>query len=355
MPFSLAKHTADCLATILKESVELWELKGKVHAVVTDNTGNMVNGGIRANYHHVPCTAHFLQSTKYFRCLCKSQTNSSTSQTLLSLVLERLIERRHAILWLTPEISIHTELTSSEWSLLEHASFDLATLNISNENVTVTEVIPTVNGLKSELTTLTEQQHSGLKCVQKEMIHSSCCRFRSIETNNVFAVATLLVPRFKKTVVAELNACASATQHLIEEIRVYQCTPPANTTCGIPTDEEHDSKRLKGMLSIYSDIINKRSMPFTYRCPEAEVEMYLTEPPIPINSNPLQYRKTSPYTRLHKAAQKYLSSPAGSVASERLFSSAGLISSKKRSSLNPEKLRQLVFLNKNIYILKCCK
>ncbi|KAJ8892141.1 hypothetical protein PR048_004721 [Dryococelus australis] len=138
---------------------------------------------------------------------------------------------------------------------------------------------------------------------------------------------------------AEPNACASVTQHLIEEIREYQCTPPANTS----RDEEHDSKRLKGMLSTYSDIINKTSIPSAYRCPETEVEMYLAVSPIRINSNPLQYWKTSPYTRLHKAVQKYLSSPAGSVTSERLFSSAGLISSNKRSLLNPEKLRQLAW------------
>ncbi|KAJ8875670.1 hypothetical protein PR048_023568 [Dryococelus australis] len=147
--------------------------------------------------------------------------------------------------------------TYSEFSY----SFYLATLNISNENVTVAEVIPTVNGLKSELTTLTEQQHSGLKGVQRDMIHSLCCHFRSIETNNVFAIATLLDPR------DAFNLLISA-----------------------------------------------------YRCPEAEVEMYIAEPPIPINSNPIQYWKTSPYTRLRKAAQKYLSSPDGSVASERLFS-----------------------------------
>ncbi|KAJ8894712.1 hypothetical protein PR048_000019 [Dryococelus australis] len=72
------------------------------------------------------------------------------------------------------------------------------------------------------------------------------------------------------------------------------------------------------MLSIYSNIINKASIPSAYMCPEAEFEMYLTEPPISINSNPLQHWKTSAYTRLRKAAQKYLSSPAESVASDRL-------------------------------------
>ncbi|KAJ8875183.1 hypothetical protein PR048_023078 [Dryococelus australis] len=275
------------IATILKEFVELWELNGKIHAVLTVNAGNMVNGIAKANYHHL---------TKYFRCLCKSQMNNSTFETLSSSKLlknfqknhnmpvhcliqdeptrwnsrEHLVEQWRPVMWLTPEISIHTELTSSEWSLSEHAvktlkSFYLATLNISNENVTVTEVIPTVNGLKSELTTLTEQQYSELKGVQKDMIHSLCCRLRSIETNNVFTIATLLDPR----------------------------------------------------------------------CPEAEVEIYFAEPPIPINSNPLQYWKTSPCTSGRKAAKNICPHQLG-LWHRRDFTSVGSTSSKKRSSLYPE-------------------
>ncbi|KAJ8874319.1 hypothetical protein PR048_025165 [Dryococelus australis] len=81
------------------------------------------------------------------------------------------------------------------------------------------------------------------------------------------------------------------------QILRYSTVPPEHFTMGI--------------LSIYSNIIDKTSIPSAYMCPEDEVEMYLAEPPIPINSNPLHYWKTSPYTRLRKAAQKYQSSPAG--------------------------------------------
>ncbi|KAJ8890687.1 hypothetical protein PR048_010196 [Dryococelus australis] len=78
-------------------------------------------------------------------------------------------------------------------------SFYIATLNISNVNITVSEVIPTING------------------VQRNMIYSSSFCFRSIESNTMFAIATLLDPRFKKTVFTEPRACASANQHLIED------------------------------------------------------------------------------------------------------------------------------------------
>ena len=49
-----------------------------------------------------------------------------------------------------------------------------------------------------------------------------------------------------------------------------------------------------------------------------------------------------------KLAQYYLSVPATSVPSERIFSTAGLILNEKRSCLHPETADMLIFLNKNL-------
>ncbi len=53
------------------------------------------------------------------------------------------------------------------------------------------------------------------------------------------------------------------------------------------------------------------------------------------------------YPRLAALAKKYLSCPASSVPSERIFSLAGNIVSKKRASLKPENVDMLIFLKKN--------
>ena len=52
-------------------------------------------------------------------------------------------------------------------------------------------------------------------------------------------------------------------------------------------------------------------------------------------------------------ASKYLCAPppSSSVASERLFSNGGDISTETRNCLLPEKLEQLLFLNKNLRVL----
>ncbi|KAJ8895439.1 hypothetical protein PR048_000771 [Dryococelus australis] len=100
---------------------------------------------------------------------------------------------------------------------------------------------------------------------------------------------------------------------------------PAKSSLVVGKDKERLQKIEKGYFQ--STNIDKTSIPSAYKYPEAQVEMYLAEPPIPINSNPLQYCKTSPYTRLHEAAQKSVYQLG--LWHLRDFSSAGMISSKK--------------------------
>ena len=54
------------------------------------------------------------------------------------------------------------------------------------------------------------------------------------------------------------------------------------------------------------------------------------------------------FPRLQLVAKKYLSAPASSVYSERLFSEAGNVFEEKRSRLLPNTGEQLLFLHHNI-------
>lgn len=85
---------------------------------------------------------------------------------------------------------------------------------------------------------------------------------------------------------------------------------------------------------------------------KAEVVGYKQEPGLPLNSNPLIWWKahTHQYPLLSKLAKKYLGVPATSVASERVFSTAGDIVTAQRAALSPEHVDRLIFLKKNMKI-----
>lgn len=85
---------------------------------------------------------------------------------------------------------------------------------------------------------------------------------------------------------------------------------------------------------------------------QEEVESYTRCPNIPIKQDPkIYWRNEDKYPKLKMLAQKYLSYQMSSVASERLFSTAGLIQTDLRNRLSPNNLKTLCFLNKNLPII----
>ena len=69
-----------------------------------------------------------------------------------------------------------------------------------------------------------------------------------------------------------------------------------------------------------------------------------------LSSDPINWWKTNQndFPRLAKLAKKYLSIPSTSVSSERIFSTAGNLITKKRTALKPELVNKLIFLKKNM-------
>ena len=74
-----------------------------------------------------------------------------------------------------------------------------------------------------------------------------------------------------------------------------------------------------------------------------EVLLYMQEPTADINASPLEWWKHNGnrYHPLSLLALKYLGIPATSVPSERVFSKAGKIVSRRRASLKPSNVHGL--------------
>lgn len=77
------------------------------------------------------------------------------------------------------------------------------------------------------------------------------------------------------------------------------------------------------------------------------VNQYLEMPYLERKANPLEFweQRRNLLPHLAEMAFKYLSIPATSVPSERLFSKAGLVTNDRRNRLHPKKLDELLFLN----------
>jgi zinc finger BED domain-containing protein 4 len=74
---------------------------------------------------------------------------------------------------------------------------------------------------------------------------------------------------------------------------------------------------------------------------------------ISINEDPYAFwagQNSIKWPLLSKLSNKYLSAPATSAESERLFSTAGLIVSDLRKRLLPQNLENLLFLHHNLKI-----
>uniref|UniRef100_A0A914DDN6 HAT C-terminal dimerisation domain-containing protein n=1 Tax=Acrobeloides nanus TaxID=290746 RepID=A0A914DDN6_9BILA len=81
-----------------------------------------------------------------------------------------------------------------------------------------------------------------------------------------------------------------------------------------------------------------------------EIMEYLIRSREPMKSNPLDFWKNNSkeFPLLSKAARRYLSFPATSVASEELFSTARDVYSYRRMRIRPRKAEIVIFLNRNL-------
>ena len=69
-----------------------------------------------------------------------------------------------------------------------------------------------------------------------------------------------------------------------------------------------------------------------------------------MSSDPLEYWKQNEkkFPILAEIAQKFLSAPATSVASEELFSTAKAVFSYRRMRIKAKKAEMIIFLNRNL-------
>ena len=150
-------------------------------------------------------------------------------------------------------------------------------------------------------------------------------------------MATALDPRFKdlkclpraerESVWAKLSELVKEEEPALQPLREENPEPP---------------KKKTALLLMGSDSESDEGTP-----EDNTVERYKGEPNASLDRCPLKWwsEHTAVYGNIAHIARKYLGTPATTVPCERLFSLAGHIVQKRRSSLSPEHVNQLVCLS----------
>ena len=309
-------------------------------------------------------------------------------------MLKRLTEQLPAVhaAVMDPLLSKASELKSKLYTFDEQTTVDAlinilepfktATVILSSESVpTCSKVLPIVHKLNI-LLEIKPDDSATIAKVKKAMTSNLQKRVCGTEAQSTYHLASLLDPRtkllnfvshdIKQTTIDELQGIVlqkfegqmSNNSHEIKkEPQDDNSTqlPPLPNLPELPNVKEEPSmssgisseppeKRAK-TEDFLDDVlwIATEHAPSKSEAIITEIQRYLSEPQIDGQADALEWwaQRAASYPHLTPVAKKFLAIPASSTSSERVFSLAGNLVSKKRCQLKPENVDLLVFLNKN--------
>ncbi|KAL0819743.1 hypothetical protein ABMA28_007791 [Loxostege sticticalis] len=402
------RHTAENICELLKTFMNDWQIKNKVTAISSDNAANMIAAVRAGNWRHIACLAHSInravqtslghissthvkvkQVVEYFKRSSHAQTKLKEIQKQLNVpdlklkqdvatrwnstydMLTRIVAIKDAVIATLALLRNDLSLSTDDWQIIEQAIpilkiFNDVTTEISAEkNVTLSKVSPLykimsnfVKGLlRSAPNTPRMPQIQSLLTTLDQQLDR---RFAHLESNDMYAEATILDPRFKRRGFKHDRNYETALNVLKQRVgRISQDpeTIPRSTTsqsqaeapvhpAGNPSIWEEFDREVAGLRpenSIAAGIV--------------EVDRYIQEPMLSRQGNPLTWwhQRKEVYPHLFRYMLKRLHLTATSVPCERIFSKAGYTLSERRSRLASKKLEQLLFIGANAHLLKCEK
>lgn len=260
------------------------------------------------------------------------------------------------------------DMKADQWSLLEELKkalepFEQATVFLSGEAYfTVSVLPPVVKGLQKS--TQTAFESAPIATFQTAAAAEIASRWK-IETtydedgNNVFILAAALDPRFRKLKFLSTDDILKVKikfQTLALEARRVQVREEPEEDDSPSGQPDHSRQKPKSVLDTLLGTDEEEELededPGQDQREDAvrnELLVYFGEKPIPKDKNPLQWWKENEtkFPALAVVAKSYLAASATSTPSERLFSAAGTMVSKKRASLTKEHVDMLTFLHSN--------
>lgn len=161
-------------------------------------------------------------------------------------------------------------------------------------------------------------------------------RFMNIESIELYNKATILDPRFKNYDFQSVSAGAEAVRKIDHHLKMFRPLVTRSASSQRVTPNINDIfpfRRVREHQSSSNFSLDFRN--------------YLDSDYLPLSTDPLLFwvNNFPAESELTKLALKHLVVPATSVPSERLFSKAGDVLSKKRSCLSPKRVEKLLIMS----------
>jgi len=380
------RHYSANIAELYKQFAKDWDIARKIQVLVTDNARNMVSAVNQTSFAHIPCLAHSLQlcilhgfkaantEILFFKCrkiighfkhsavnttelqncsdspLRKLQQDVPTRWNSVFEMLQSLLQAREALTLYMSDKERRYEgpkLFDSDWEKIAKFVkvldiFRQATVLLGGDKYVVCScVLPLLSSLTKHMT-VNDDDPGYIARFKEASVNDFSERVADMKSIAVLKIATALDPRYKNLKCLSDDA-KEQTWSLIEQqianddwlkTNVQDDIDSVNNTLCEPKEKrfklmESDSDSEEGVESA-SD----------------EVQRYRMEKKVDESVDPLQWWKLNEYRypTLAFLAKTVLCIPATSVPCERLFSSAGYIVNKTRSSLEPNTVNMLVCL-----------
>ena len=402
------RHTGKNIAQAINEIRQDFKI-GKVGCLVTDNAANMSVAAKEANFDHAGCFAHTLQlcvedglkmpaidkalgagrklvshfnkSVISTQALLEKQRSEgqkplkviqdvSTRWNSAYLMMERLLSLRipiYSVLYDKQCTSASDrsilDIKDCHWKVMEtivpvlQPLFE-ATELLGKENVpTGSAIYILVQDLVANHLEASDIDTVVARDLKKAIKKGIMTRFFVNENGtpldkilkSPLIISTALDPRFKQLKIMT-NTQRDIVKQKISDL-LHEIKSDSNDGEQAPVEvkiepgtEDPAPKKPKLFASLLGDICDL-TLPTSL---DKEYSDFLEEP-VRI-ADPLEWWQSGEfrYPNVAKLAKVYLAIPATSVPSERTFSIAGMTMTKLRSSLDPDTLDEIIFINKNM-------
>ena len=237
-------HTANAISDAMGHMLRAWNIdKKKVHVILRDNAANMRKAMDQLEVASLGCFAHTLQLVVQHGLLAQRavsdaiangrkivthfkhspkayseledveeelnvepkrlQQDVKTRWSSTKMMIDSLVHCKHALQSYASDSNsnLPATLTGNQWSLLEKTAtvlkpFQELTAEVSAASSTAADVIPSARVLTRFLDSESEE-HRGIQTMKATLLDAVHTRFDSVETEPLYAVATILDPRYK--------------------------------------------------------------------------------------------------------------------------------------------------------------